>query len=260
MQSTSLLFFAGTSRSAHAAISWDSERAMIRRNVTIWRFALVCACAGFDVLTDAAPQTPPALAAQPVGEHLIEQAPAVTGAEQLWVRMLAAKGGEKRLRDVRSFAIAIRAPAGAAIGQEIVVQLPDKTWRWNDLRPNIDMFGVDVWDLSQHKDWHAARGASTAASQWSSGLALHNRGFLAEWQLAYFGATTFLRPKPVRILHSKDVRNQLTVLELDVDGLASVRDAIDLDTGLPMLRMKHSHVSDSRSVAHEALTFSRSSA
>lgn len=66
----------------------------------------------------------------------------------IWEQAISAKGGRERLHSVRNMVISVRAEYRTSmvkkkqIRQEGLYVLPNKSWLWNDLRP--DVFGLRV--------------------------------------------------------------------------------------------------------------------
>jgi len=157
-------------------------------------------------------------------DHSLEEA------KRLWELAVEAKGGRKRLRSVNSFAV-IEAGTLNGVRNCDLYSLPDKFWRWVDLRPTVLGLSVDVVNRSLNRSY------STDHSHPDNPLTEElkpetGEEELATVQLTYFLETLWFKPNLVTSAKEFIGLKEFDVVEIKLRGMP-VKIFLDKNTHLP---------------------------
>jgi hypothetical protein len=172
-------------------------------------------------------------------------------AERLWELAIAAKGGRERLYSVKNLQVSIREKVRYLIRrlpfiEEDLYVFPGKSWEWNDQRPAIFGFGVDIYNHDQDiRFWYIDHGKGGSYGKDSASDSIYGNGSLIhlyDIQLRYFMETKWVRPIPVSVQKGKVGRKSVDVVQTIVKGYPTrdgknekrIAFALDQKTHLPL--------------------------
>jgi hypothetical protein len=160
-------------------------------------------------------------------------------ARRLWEQAIAAKGGREKLCGVKNMVISSRAEYGTHQGkrnswyQEELVVFPDKTWHWNDMRP--DVFGLRIEMRN-----YGAKTAYVLTPEVPKEEIRHltndykwEQTPLLNIQVLYFLETSWVKPVPIAVHQDKVKGQTVDVVQTQVLG-ERVDFALDAQTHLPV--------------------------
>jgi hypothetical protein len=158
-----------------------------------------------------------------------------TDGNDLWERMVVAKGGRARLRAGHSRVVSTSVEGGVSrpdiapnVRMERVLELPDRQWLWVDHRPGTFGFTTLVWNRTSRDSWRSDNGQNPGPSDWGTGEEHDTKLDIEQIQALYLLETAFVSPKTVTLVN----RNKDTALLEVVVANHTLRYTVDLKTSL----------------------------